>query len=163
GQGVDEFARAELVRSFVAESYADRSHADRRMLGTNGHTSRPEPAGGQAAVWEALRSLPPRRRAVIVLRYDEGLSEEQIADRLGRPRNNIIADAEAGMLTLRTALNGYGDPGQLVPAALAEARYHWSDWFGSNGAPAENGSASAVDVLPSPPQPAQPAQPVPPD
>ncbi len=115
--GVDEFARAELVRSFVADAYTDWRP---RSAATLGPDRRPGGAfRGRAAVWEALRSLPPRRRAVIVLRYDEGLSEEQIARRLGRPRNNVVADAEAGMLTLRTALGGSTEPGELLPAALA--------------------------------------------
>src|SRR5919197_3273274 len=123
--GVGEFARAELVRSFVADSYGDGRPApaaagrqDRQPLnGVDGQ-------GGYATVWQALQSLSPRRRAVIVLRYDEGLSDEQIASRLGRTPSSIMADAEAGMLTLRTALRGQGDPGDLVSAALAEASYH---------------------------------------
>jgi DNA-directed RNA polymerase specialized sigma24 family protein len=136
--GVDEFARAELVRSFVADAYTDWRP---RSAATLGPDRRPGGAfRGRAAVWEALRSLPPRRRAVIVLRYDEGLSEEQIARRLGRPRNNVVADAEAGMLTLRTALGGSTEPGELLPAALAEAGYHWAEWFGSAGALAGAGN-----------------------
>ena len=34
-------------------------------------------------LWQALRALPQRQRAVIVLRYYEGLSEAEIADALG--------------------------------------------------------------------------------
>jgi DNA-directed RNA polymerase specialized sigma24 family protein len=145
--GVDEFARAELVRSFVADSYesgrpAAAAAAQRFRQAVNGY-------GGHTAVWEALQSLSPRRRAVIVLRYDEGLSEAQIADRLGRTPSSIMADAEAGMLTLRTALRGQGEPGDLVPAALAEAGYHWSEWF----TPADERAAAAARPADRPPSP----------
>src|SRR5256885_2232491 len=111
--GVHEFARAELVRSFVADSYADRSRAPAAI--TQWVRGAEAASGGHAAVWEALHSLSPRRRAVIVLRYDEGLSEEEIGSRLGQPPRSVVADAEAGMLTLRTALSGLGEPSELVP------------------------------------------------
>ena len=45
------------------------------------------PAGGpeeRMALWPHVKSLPPRQRAVIVLRYYEDLSEEEIANTLGR-------------------------------------------------------------------------------
>ena len=35
------------------------------------------------AVWNVVLGLPPRQRAVVVLRYHEGLSEEEAADVLG--------------------------------------------------------------------------------
>src|SRR6266487_1566938 len=60
--GVDEFARAELVRSFVADAYTDWRP---RSAATLGPDRRPGGAfRGRAAVWEALRSLPPRRPPV---------------------------------------------------------------------------------------------------
>ncbi|WP_368737110.1 sigma factor-like helix-turn-helix DNA-binding protein, partial [Klebsiella pneumoniae] len=36
-----------------------------------------------AALWTAVRSLPERQRAVVVLRYYEQLSEQETADALG--------------------------------------------------------------------------------
>lgn len=74
---VEEFAHAELVRGFLEAAAGDR----RDPTATARHDG-----NGYAAVWDALRGLPPRRRAVLVLRYDEGLSEAHIAERLAAPR-----------------------------------------------------------------------------
>jgi RNA polymerase sigma-70 factor (sigma-E family) len=71
----------------------------------------PEPPGQVAppdagvverdAVWVAVRALPPRQRAVIVLRYYEDLSEEQIAETLGCSRGTVKSQASAALSTLR--------------------------------------------------------------
>ncbi len=53
------------------------------------------------AVWTAVRGLPPRQRAVIVLRYYEDLSEEQIADVLGCSRGTVKSQASAALTNLR--------------------------------------------------------------
>ena len=71
----------------------------------------PEPPGRVAApdvgvvehdaVWLAVRALPPRQRAVIVLRYYEDLSEEQIAAVLGCSRGTVKSQASAALTSLR--------------------------------------------------------------
>lgn len=53
------------------------------------------------AVWTAVQALPPRQRAVIVLRYYEDLSEEQIADVLGCTRGTVKSQASAALANLR--------------------------------------------------------------
>jgi RNA polymerase sigma-70 factor (sigma-E family) len=53
------------------------------------------------AVWTAVSALPPRQRAVIVLRYYEDLSEEQIADVLGCSRGTVKSQASAALTSLR--------------------------------------------------------------
>lgn len=112
-----EHAKEELVRSFLADPGPPRA---------------PEPAGPaphpDVAAWQSLRRLPPRRRAVLVLRYDEGLTEEQAADRMGTSEQAVRADVDAAMLTLRTALPGGEDPWTRVTAALAAAGRGWSDY-----------------------------------
>ena len=150
--GADEYARAELVRSFVADPAFGAQHAH----------GAPGTSGGRTAVWEALSTLPARRRAVIVLRYDEGLSEEQIADRMGSNARSVLADAEAGLLTLRTAVAPGTDPRRLVTDALAEAGARWTAWLDPADAPgqaepAQNGqrpgrrAEQARPVEPAPP------------
>ncbi len=53
------------------------------------------------AVWTAVQALPVRQRAVIVLRYYEDLSEEQIAEVLGCSRGTVKSQASAALTNLR--------------------------------------------------------------
>ncbi|GGS82232.1 SigE family RNA polymerase sigma factor [Nonomuraea spiralis] len=53
---------------------------------------------------EAMRALPPRQRAVIVLRYWEDLSETQTAEVLGCSLGTVKSQASKAMAKLRTAL-----------------------------------------------------------
>lgn len=52
-------------------------------------------------MWVALATLPPRQRAVLVLRYYEDLSEQQIADVLGVRPGTVKSQAARGLATLR--------------------------------------------------------------
>jgi RNA polymerase sigma-70 factor (sigma-E family) len=70
------------------------------------------PPGGpedRMVLWPHVTSLPPRQRAVIVLRYYEDLSEQQIADTLGCSRGNVKSTAHHALKALRAAI-GSDDP-----------------------------------------------------
>jgi RNA polymerase sigma-70 factor (sigma-E family) len=55
-------------------------------------------------LWEALRTLPARQRAVIVLRYYENLSEAEIATTMGISTGTVKSQASRAMITLRKLL-----------------------------------------------------------
>jgi len=55
-------------------------------------------------LWAALRGLPDRQRTVLVLRYYEDLSEEEIAHLMGCSRGTVKTHASRGLAALRTRL-----------------------------------------------------------
>jgi RNA polymerase sigma-70 factor (sigma-E family) len=76
---------------------------------------RPEAEGGatfdgdladQDAVWRVVHALPPRQRAVVVLRFYEDLSEREISDVLGIAPGTVKSLASAAMTKLRERLAG---------------------------------------------------------
>jgi hypothetical protein len=112
-----ERAKEELVRSYVADP------GPLPPLAASGPTPHPD-----VAMWRAVCRLAARRRAAIVLRYDEGLSEEQAAARMDTSPRLLRADVDAAMLTLRTAVPGVADPWTRVADALGAAGRGWSDY-----------------------------------
>jgi len=66
------------------------------------------------AMWRLVRALPPKQRAVLVLRYYEDLSEQQIADVLGCRPGTVKSQASAALATLRARLD--------QPTAAGEGR-----------------------------------------
>ena len=73
------------------------------------------PAGEQAVsvearltLREALQALPPRQRAVVVLRYLEDLPESQVADILGCSVGTVRSQTHKAVTRLRSVLPALG-------------------------------------------------------
>lgn len=76
----------------------------------------------RAAVEDALASLAPMERCVIVLAYDEGLSQSEIAARLGWPIGTVKTRTRRALRQLRNRLErvSTGEPGR------GDSRGWWS-------------------------------------
>ena len=96
------------VRRIIVNSYA--SWWRRRWTGelpTEVLPERAHPGDAHSGVderdrlWRALRQLPRRQRAVLVLRYFEDMSEAEIADALGCSLGTVKSQASRALAKLR--------------------------------------------------------------
>lgn len=67
----------------------------------------------------ALATLPPRMRAVLVLRYAEDLSEAATAELLGCSVHTVKSQTSRGLARLRTVL-GAAPVGSTAPVDIFE-------------------------------------------
>lgn len=84
-----------------------RKASNRRERPTDQLPERRVDAGADRVVerqglWAAVTALPPRQRAVVVLRYYEDLSEAEIAQVLGCAPGTVKSQASAALKTLRS-------------------------------------------------------------
>ena len=66
-------------------------------------------ANQRIELWQALHRLPPRTRAILVLRYWEDLSEVETARVLGCSVGSVKSQASRGLRRLREVLGEPGD------------------------------------------------------
>ncbi|WP_341927094.1 SigE family RNA polymerase sigma factor [Nocardioides psychrotolerans] len=106
----DAYVRRILTNTFLSAKRAERRRPE-RLLGEDPPELGPPPQGPEdrMALWPHVRALPPRQRAVIVLRYYEQLNEAEIADALGCSRGTVKSTAHHALLKLRNAVDGSED------------------------------------------------------
>jgi RNA polymerase sigma-70 factor (sigma-E family) len=105
---VDAYARKVLVnehrstwrrawrrREVVTDDLPDRAVAAHQYDGTDD------------AVWAFVGTLPPRQRAVIVLRYYEDLTEAQTAELLGISVGTVKSQAHRALAALRATVHDH--------------------------------------------------------
>jgi DNA-directed RNA polymerase specialized sigma24 family protein len=116
---------------FGAERRAQRADAVARqailtaLLSRRRPPTAPTPAAGVGAgtsevVWRTLAGLPQRRRAVLVLRYAQGLGDNEIATRLRQRPDTVAAEAAAALASVDRVTRGRGRADALVPSALTD-------------------------------------------
>ena len=129
----EDLAQQTLLKAYRSWSRVERSDSPaaylRRIL-TNCYLSQRRPRGrrlelltdalperghlpddgpeDRMALWPHVNSLPPRQRAVVVLRYYEDLSEQEIADVLDCSCGNVKSTAHHALKSLRAALATHG-------------------------------------------------------
>jgi RNA polymerase sigma-70 factor (sigma-E family) len=106
------YARRVLVNR--RRSLLRRAAVEARYLARSGPEELVVPAGDDRALvlWQAVQALPPRQRAVLVLRFHEDLTEAEVARVLGLPLGTVKSLGHRGLARLRERL---GSPG-LDPA-----------------------------------------------
>lgn len=114
--------RAESPNAYVrrvmvnqASSHWRTVHRRREVL-TAEHRDRPGPAPHEPddELWQLILGLPDRQRAVLVLRYYEDLSEQEIAEVLGVAPGTVKSQCSAALQKLRRTI-------QTAPAERGES------------------------------------------
>lgn len=112
------YARTVLVnkhRSMLRRAVVEAKHVVARMPD-------PVPPEGldedQVVVWQAVQTLPPKERQVLVLRYYEDMSQQQIADVMSIPVGTVKSITHRALKHLRREL---GDEYQLLEMVGEEA------------------------------------------
>jgi RNA polymerase sigma-70 factor (sigma-E family) len=102
---LDAYARRVVVRTFLAENRRGRW---RREQLTDAPPERPAVAAGDSAerllLVHALAAVPPKQRAVLVLRYWNDMSVDEVATALRCSAGTVKSQAARGLATLRQRL-----------------------------------------------------------
>ncbi|MCZ4499193.1 MAG: SigE family polymerase sigma factor [Marmoricola sp.] len=110
-ESVDAYARRILINEHT--SMWRRLWRHREVVTDTSAHDVPVPAteydGVGAALWDAVRALPERQRAVVVLRYYEQLSEKEAAAALGISVGTIKSQSSRALDTLRGHLGSRTD------------------------------------------------------
>lgn len=108
---VDAYVRKTLVRAAIDESrrpWRRERHTDEvpetAVPGTGGGDSLAEAVSTRADLLAGLARVPPKQRAVLVLRYFEGLDVASVARVLGCSEGNVKSQTSRGLANLRAVL-----------------------------------------------------------
>jgi RNA polymerase sigma factor (sigma-70 family) len=103
---MDNYTRQTLIRTFLSERR--RGWFRHESVGSP-QTDQAAPSSGLAderlVLLAALAKVPPRQRAVLVLRYWEDQSVDQTAALLDCSAGNVKSQAARGLATLRGLLD----------------------------------------------------------
>jgi RNA polymerase sigma-70 factor (sigma-E family) len=116
---VDAYVRRIMVNennSLWRRGWKKREYAAEQLPeGDPHHDSYDEGLG--AALWQVVQTLPPKARAVVVLRYYEQLSETETADVLGISVGTVKSQCSRALASLRERV-----PVELHPSHREEER-----------------------------------------
>jgi RNA polymerase sigma-70 factor (sigma-E family) len=102
----DAYAKKALVRAFLDEQRKSRRSWEHAHLFAEkpGSAAPADATDLRLTVLKALRTLPPKPRAMVILRYWEDLSVEETARLLGCSEGNVKSQCSRSLAALRTQL-----------------------------------------------------------
>ena len=98
----DAYVRRVLVNE--ANSWHRKPWKRREIVVAELPDSIVDPAETTGVIWEWVCTLPPKQRAVVVLRYYEGLSDPEIGVILDIATSTVSSQASRALTTLRTRI-----------------------------------------------------------
>jgi RNA polymerase sigma-70 factor (sigma-E family) len=103
---VDAYARKVLVNEFRSAWRRPVRRAEQVVESVPDRPAPETPAydGSREAVWRFVCSLPPKQRAVIVLRFYEQLTEAEIAELMGISLGTVKSQSSRALAALRASL-----------------------------------------------------------
>jgi RNA polymerase sigma-70 factor (sigma-E family) len=103
---VDAYARKVLVNEFRTAWRRPVRRTEQVVALVPDRAAPETPAydGSREAVWRFVCSLPPKQRAVVVLRFYEQLTEPEIADLMGISLGTVKSQSSRALATLRARL-----------------------------------------------------------
>lgn len=101
-EALDPYVRKALVSAFIDEGRWGWWRRERPHEHRFERAAEPEPSDDRVTLMRALAQVPPRQRAVLVLRYWQDLSVDDTAAALGCSPGTVKSQAARGLDTLRT-------------------------------------------------------------
>jgi RNA polymerase sigma-70 factor, ECF subfamily len=119
-EAVEPYTRRVLVNT-ATSWWRRRWHGERptEVLPEQPTPDRHQEALERDAMWQHVRALPARQRAVLVLRFYEDLSEAQTAELLGISPGTVKSQTARALATLRKRLADEGIGPSLPPSVPA--------------------------------------------
>lgn len=108
----EAYVRTTMTRTYISwwrrKWRGERPTEDLAAADGRGRTRTPDLAAvvtTHSVLWEAVKSLPPKQRAAVVLRFYEDLTEPQTAELLGCSVGNVKSQISRALTTLRSRMN----------------------------------------------------------
>lgn len=114
----EPYVRQVLARESISR-WRSRRWREQHVAAVPEQSGTPDDVEGRLVLRQALMSLAPRQRAVIVLRYYDDLTEQQTADHLGIAIGTVKSQARDGLARLRTLVPDLDLDGGDVSVAAA--------------------------------------------
>jgi len=105
-ESLDAYTRRTLVNTFLNDRRAKRRE---RVVAQVPESPAAAQEGGADDVRAVLDALPPRQRALVVLRHLDGVSIAEAAELLGISEGSVKSLTSRGLAALRTSLKGVED------------------------------------------------------